>query len=82
MPNPDLAASLLKADQIIRMGIPPNRIELLTSIDGVDFHSCFAARIPCEIDGIIINLISLEDLKKNKKACGRLKDLADLENLP
>lgn len=74
-------ANLLKNDQIIRMGIAPVRIEIMTSIDGVNFDECFRAKIVDEIDGIQVNIISLNYLKINKKASGRYKDLDDLENL-
>jgi len=65
----------------IRMGNPPLRIEILTSIDGVEFTECYGNKKTVTIDDIGINFISLEDLKKNKKASGRYQDLADLENL-
>ena len=65
----------------IRMGEPPIRIEILTSIDGVEFPECYKNKNTLTIDGIEINFISFQDLKKNKKASGRLQDLADLENL-
>ncbi len=68
--------------KIVRMGNPPIRIEVLSEIDGVEFSTCYANRIDAEIDGVRLNIIDLENLKKNKKASGRLKDLADLENLP
>ena len=80
---PDLSEALfLKEDQIIRMGIPPFIIELLTSISGVDFETCFAERVVDHLDGVETNIISLEKLKQNKKSSARHKDLADLENLP
>jgi predicted nucleotidyltransferase len=69
-------------DNIIRMGIPPVRIEVITSASGVDFEECYRRRVPVEVDGIIVNVISLEDLKRNKRASGRYKDLDDLEHLP
>jgi hypothetical protein len=72
----------LEKDRIIRMGIPPFRIELLTGISGVDFDECYAARIVGDIDGVEVNIISLPHLKANKKASGRLKDLADVQHLP
>jgi hypothetical protein len=72
----------LKENQVIRMGMPPLRIEILTSISGVTFDGCYAKRVKAEIDGIELSLIGLEDLKINKKASGRMKDLNDLENLP
>jgi hypothetical protein len=58
-----------------------NRIDLLTSIDGVNFADCYLSKLEINIDNIIVNFIDLENLKKNKKASGRLQDLADLENL-
>lgn len=71
----------LKEDQIIRMGMPPIRIEILTTISGVSFAACYKERIVDDLDGIEVNLISLHHLKINKKASGRHKDLNDLENL-
>jgi len=71
----------LTPDQIIQLGYPPNRIDLLTSIDGVNFADCYSSKLEITIDNIIVNFIDLENLKKNKRASGRLQDLADLENL-
>jgi predicted nucleotidyltransferase len=72
----------LKEGQIIRMGVPPVRIEIVTSASGVHFEECYTARVVDELDGIEVDLIDLDHLKKNKKAAGRYKDLDDLENLP
>ncbi len=71
----------LEKEKNIRMGNPPLRIEILTSIDGVKFSECYRNKKIVTIDTIEINFISLEDLKKNKKASGRYQDLADVENL-
>ncbi|HTX89787.1 MAG TPA: hypothetical protein VMC09_01105 [Anaerolineales bacterium] len=79
----ELSAELfLKNDQIIRMGVPPVRLEIITSISGVEFDECYKERVIDNLDGIEVNLISLKHLKVNKKASGRYKDLNDLENLP
>lgn len=75
---PDL---FLKEHQVIRMGLPPVRIELLTTLSGVGFADCYARRTTDLLDGVQVTLISLDDLKTNKNAAGRLKDLNDLENL-
>jgi hypothetical protein len=81
--TPDIQAELfLKENNIIRMGIPPMRIEILTEISGVDFEACYQERITDNIDGQTVTLISLDRLKENKKASGRYKDLDDLEHLP
>ena len=72
----------LKENNIVRMGIPPMRIEILNTISGVTFEDCYSKRIIEEIDGVQINIINLEHLKINKQASGRHKDLDDYENLP
>jgi predicted nucleotidyltransferase len=80
---PDLSPELfLKEWQIVRLGVPPVRIELATTISGVNFDECYPLRVIDKLDGVDVNLISLKHLKLNKKAAGRHKDLADLENLP
>ena len=76
--SPDL---FLQANKIIRIGVPPLRLEILTTISGVKFSDCYAEKLTVEIDEIEVNLISLFHLKVNKKASGRFKDLNDLENL-
>lgn len=81
--TPQLSKDLfLKKDSIVRMGIAPMRIEILTTISGVSFEECYQQRVVDEIDGIEVNIIGLSQLKINKKASGRYKDLDDLENLP
>jgi hypothetical protein len=80
--TPQLKEDLfLEKEKNIRMGNPPLRIEILTSIDGVEFAECYRNKRIVTIDDIDVSFISLEDLKKNKKASGRYQDLADLENL-
>lgn len=64
------------------MGVPPVRIEMLTTISGVSFEECYPERVKDEHDGVGVNLISLRHLKINKKAFSRHKDLDDLEHLP
>jgi hypothetical protein len=71
----------LQENKVIRMGMPPFRIEVLTTISGVSFEECYAERTVDVLDEIEVNIIDLEHLKINKKASGRLKDLADLEHL-
>ena len=72
----------LQGEKIIRMGLPPMRIEVLTSISGVDFDDAYSKRVNDQLDGVDVSLISLEDLKIYKAAAGRHKDLTDLEQLP
>ena len=71
----------LEADQIIQLGYPPNRIDILTSLKDLTFKDCFNSRLKIEIEGVQVNFIDIDNLKKNKRATGRLQDLADIENL-
>jgi len=83
MPDEAVKAEFfLEEDKVIRMGIPPVRIEILTGISGVLFDECFEHREIAEIDDIAVPLISLTDLKKNKSSAARHKDLEDIEHLP
>ncbi len=78
----DLAAKdFIKPEQVVQLGYPPNRIDLVTSLKGVDFQTCYAAKVIEEVEGTTIPFIDLDHLKKNKRAVGRHQDLADLENL-
>jgi hypothetical protein len=72
----------LRPWQIIRLGVPPVRIEICTTISGVDFAECYADRVEDTLDGVSVDLIGLAHLKTNKKASGRHQDLADLDQLP
>ncbi|MFM7858747.1 MAG: hypothetical protein ACKO96_44200, partial [Flammeovirgaceae bacterium] len=72
-------SDLTQPGQVIQLGYPPGRIDLLTTIDGVDFTSSYAQRLTLTLDGVSLDFIGIEDFKKNKLATGRLKDLADLQ---
>lgn len=71
----------LESDQVIQLGYPPNRIDILAALTDVTFDECYEARVEVDIQGLKINLIDLEHLKQNKRATGRPQDLADAENL-
>lgn len=77
----ELQDVFLNEKRVVGMGMPPYKIEVITSIDGVTFEECYLKKQTLEIDGIPIYYISLEDLRKNKTASGRFKDLNDLEHL-
>ncbi len=72
---------LKESGKILRMGMPPFRLEVSTAIDGVDFDTCFPRKSIVDLDGMPISFIGYKDLIANKKASGRLKDLADVEEL-
>ena len=75
------ATDFLTPGQVIQLGQPPNRIDLLCSASGLEFADCYDSRLTVEVDGVPVSFIDLENLRKNKAASGRLQDLADLENL-
>lgn len=64
------------------MGVAPNRIEIQTGIDGVQFADCQRRRVEANLDGVRVFFIGLDDLKAHKRASGRNKDLAGLDELP
>lgn len=76
------SALFLQPDRIVRMGVPPFRIEIATTISGVRFKECYGRRVNDAVDDVAVSIIGLPDLKINKKASGRFKDLDDLEHLP
>jgi hypothetical protein len=80
---PTLEPSLFTRSEVVtRMGVPPNQVELFSEIPGVAFDACWPERVEDAWDGVPVTVIGLACLKKNKRATGRLKDLADLDYLP
>jgi hypothetical protein len=71
----------LSPAQVVQLGRPPNRIDLLTSLSGVPFSDCYENRVAETIEGTEVHYIGLADLKKNKRALGRHQDLADIDHL-
>ena len=70
-----------KPGNVIQLGYPPLRIDLLTEIDGVSFEECFRNRKEVSIDNLTVNFIGYEDLLKNKKESGRPRDIDDIDHL-
>ncbi len=66
---------------VIQIGLPPRRIDLVTSITGVEFAEAWAARAVHRVQGLDVPFLGRHELVRNKRATGRLKDLADLEAL-
>jgi len=71
----------LEPGYVIQLGYPPNRIDILTQVTGLEFDLCYSSKMELDVDGIIVNFLDLENLKKNKRSVGRFQDLADLESL-
>ena len=70
-----------KPGNVIQLGYPPLRIDLLTEIDGVTFEECFSNRKEVVIEDLNVNFIGYNDLLKNKKETGRPRDIDDIDNL-
>jgi|SRR5882672_5224841 len=68
--------------RVFIFGREPTRVDILTTPDGIRSDECYERRRTINWDGVEVPLISLDDLRANKKASGRAKDLADIENLP
>lgn len=82
-PMPEIQPeNFLSDDRMSQFGIEPMRIDILNSISGVDFAPAYSRRVEIDYSGIRIPFLSLLDLRANKLAAGRHKDLADLESLP
>jgi hypothetical protein len=78
----ELSVGLFKLEKsVVRMGVAPFKLEVITYIDGVMFGECYAKRLDTEIDGCKVKVISYTDLLLNKKASGRPKDINDLIEL-
>jgi predicted nucleotidyltransferase len=81
-PLHDLTEEDLRTPGVVfQIGIPPVRIDLVTKIDGVEFADAWNERVETTLAGIPVAVLSLADLIRNKKAAGRLQDLADVEAL-
>ena len=75
------AGDLTNPEQTIQLGHPPEKIDMITIIDGAEFSECYHKGIKYEDPGVTINVIDLEKLIKNKKALGRAQEIADLEKI-
>ncbi|MDC3954149.1 nucleotidyltransferase [Polyangium jinanense] len=75
------ADDFMRPNAVVQLGRPPNRIDLLTSISGVDFDEAWDSRVSGSLDGLPVAFLGLEALLKNKRASGREKDVADVAKL-
>jgi hypothetical protein len=75
------AHDFLDTEQIIQLGLPPNRIDLILKLSGLEFYDAYQKRVETQLVDMIVNFIDVESLIVNKKASGRLQDLADVESL-
>ena len=68
-------------DIVYQIGLPPQRIDILTSVSGVDFEAAWAERMPIEVESLAVSVIGLRHLYENKLSCGRDRDLLDAKIL-
>jgi hypothetical protein len=81
-PLDQLSRSELTApDIVVQIGVAPRRIDVLTSIDGVEFECAWSERLLASVDGITLPVIGRRHLAENKRAAGRPQDLADIRRL-
>ncbi len=74
--------NLSGGNKLVRFGVAPLRIDIITSISGLDFADAETRKVTMTIDSLTVDCLSREDYYINKSTSGRLKDLADLERLP
>ena len=75
------AQDLQKYDTVFQIGVAPRRIDIITSVSGLQFEETFAHSLAVDIEGIEVRIPSIPDLIRNKRASGRTKDIADAEAL-
>jgi hypothetical protein len=75
------AEDFTRPEQIVQLGVKPNRIDLITSISGMEFDRAWAGRVFGELDGLSVPFLNIEDLIVNKESTGRPKDLSDAAEL-
>ena len=81
-PSVDLSPNdFLEKDIIFQIGVAPRRIDILTSVDGLEFADAYDNSEILDIEGIPVHVLSVPDLIRNKRSTGRTKDLADAETL-
>jgi hypothetical protein len=72
---------LARPGLVLQIGLPPRRIDILTELTGVDFESAWRTRVVHRVASMEVPFLDRETLIRNKRATGRLQDLADVERL-
>ena len=75
------ATDFARPGMVYQIGLPPRRIDVMTEISGVPFEEAWDSRVTADLEGLPIAFIGREALIANKRASGRLRDLADVERL-
>lgn len=76
-----LATDFSTPGTVYQIGVPPNRIDVLTAVEGLRFSECWERRVPAKFGGVDVAYLSREDLILNKKSVGRPQDLEDVRAL-
>lgn len=78
----DISSSDLQTpEHVIQLGVNPNRVDILTTVSGVDFEDAWATRCDAELDGIPTHFMGRNELIRNKESTGRVRDLGDADEL-
>jgi hypothetical protein len=75
-------ADFEEPDVVVQLGREPQRIDILTFATGLEFEDAYTRRVLVEVGGLSVPFISVDDLRTNKLATGRLRDRADAADLP
>jgi hypothetical protein len=75
------AEDLAQPDIVAQFGLPPNRIDVLTGVSGLTFEEAWTTRVEEVVEGVLVPVLGLKELVRNKKASGRDKDRADVKGL-
>lgn len=75
------AEDFAEPEVLYQIGLPPSRIDIMTSVTGLEFEAAWPNRIMATFGDVAAPVLGLDDMRKAKRAAGRLKDLADLEEL-
>ena len=70
-----------RPDVVAQLGLPPNRIDILTGVSGLTFEGAWTRRVEAPVEGVTVPVLGIDDLVTNKKASGREKDRADIRGL-
>ena len=75
------AKDFLSPDKVVQLGVPPVRVDILTSLTGVAWEEAFSGRVPSKYGDVPVYFMGRKQFVVNKRALGRKRDLADLEAL-
>ncbi len=76
-----LVEDLLNKNSVIQLGMPPNRIDILTDLETLDFETCYAQKEVLNLDGLEISFIDFDSLVQSKLVAGRPQDKVDAKKL-